>query len=218
MECSPVPTSPRGQRSRTLPRRQAGALLLGGLLGSAVPSHAAEADGAAEFIHELGRSAVATLQDPSLTRPERLDRLTSLLNKATDLPLVARLVLGRYWREANARQREDYTRLFVALVIKTMAKRLDSYGGETFTISGTRPAGDKDTIVSTRILRRRSGAQPIDVDWRVRTKNGRHAVVDVVAEGVSMVITQRAEVSDLVARAGLDGLIQTMRERLARPS
>jgi len=48
----------------------------------------------------------------------------------------------------------------------------------------------------------------------VRNLDGRYSIIDIVAEGVSMVVTQRSEVASVVSQKGMDGLIRTMRERL----
>ena len=48
-----------------------------------------------------------------------LDRLVELLDGPIDLDLVARLILGRYWRTASAPQREEYLELFRAFALHT---------------------------------------------------------------------------------------------------
>ena len=95
-----------------------------------------------------------------------------------------------------------------------MADRLNTYGGETFEITAAKPVDQRDTVVSTKIFRPASGSQPIAVDWRVRSLDGRYSIIDIVAEGISMVVTQRSEVASVVSQKGMDGLIQSMRERL----
>ncbi len=177
-------------------------------------SSATPAAPAARFVDTLGQKVVAVLRDERLDRQARLEQLSRIIDEATDLTLVARLVLGRYWREASEAQRKEYVALFRALILKTMADRLDSYGGETYEIVGTQPVDERDTMVSTRIAR--PGGTPIAVDWRIRNESGRLVLIDIVAEGVSMVVTQRSEVAEIAARAGLDGLLEEMRRRLGR--
>ncbi len=179
------------------------------------PAQASEPAQAIQFIDRLGKQVLDVLRDERLERSDRLERLTGLLDQATDLALVARLVLGRYWRDASEPQRREYTTLFRSLVLKTMADRLESYGGETYEVLGGQPVDDRDTIVSTRI-KRPGDASAIAVDWRVREQGGRLLIIDIVAEGVSMVVTQRSEAAEIAGRAGLDGLLDEMRRRLSR--
>jgi phospholipid transport system substrate-binding protein len=137
-----------------------------------------------------------------------------VLNNAADLPYIARVILGRYWRQATEAQQAEYLRLFDALVLQTMAERIDSYSGQTFEVTGSRKADDTDTVVSTNILTP-SGGPSYRVDWRVRQgEDGAFRLIDIVAEGVSLVLTQRSEVNDIVGRSGVDGLLAEMRRRL----
>lgn len=192
-------------------------VLLGGvgLVAASVYSAAhAAPDGARQFIQDIGDRTVAALRRAGADDRQRLAELVELLNTATDLELVGRLVLGQYWRSASEAQRAEYTKLFKELVVKSMADRLNTYGGETFEITAAKPVDERDTVVSTKIFRPASGSQPIAVDWRVRSLDGRYSIIDIVAEGVSMVVTQRSEVGSVVSQKGMDGLIQTMRERL----
>ena len=177
---------------------------------------AARADlgGAERFIQDLGDRTLAVLEQP--VAPQRkLDELKLLLDQSTDLELVARLVLGRYWRQATPEQQDEYVRLFKQLVMQTMAERFSWYTGETFEITGAKPVDERDTMVSTRILRP-AGKPPIQVDWRVRETDGDFLLIDILAEGVSMVVTQRAEAAEVIGQNGIDGLLAQMRDRLAQ--
>jgi phospholipid transport system substrate-binding protein len=194
------------------------------LLGAAaalLASHAGHAALAAldgspkDFIQRLGDQAVSILNEAEATPPQKLKQLKTLLDQSTDLDLVARLVLGRYWREGSEAQKQEYVRLFHQLVMQTMAERFSWYTGETFEIADAKPVDDRDTMVSTRILRP-TGKPPILVDWRVRRSERGYLLIDIVAEGVSLVVTQRSEAAEYISRNGFDGLLQEMRDRVAK--
>jgi phospholipid transport system substrate-binding protein len=195
-------------------------LLLAGAALALLPAITARAaaDAARAFIQKVGDRTVGILQRPGAENAKRLQELVALLNESTDLDLVGRLVLGTYWRQASEEQRQNYLALFRELVVKTMADRLNSYGGETFEIVGSRDVDERDSVVSTRIVRPASNAQPIAVDWRVRNQDGQLAIIDIIAEGVSMIVTQRSEIGSVVSQKGMDGLIATMKQRLQQPA
>lgn len=209
----PGSRTPDARLSRRSVLAAAAVLALGAAkLDAATP--AAVASSPEEFIQRLGDRTIAVLRENS-PDPQKLAAIKQLLDQATDLELVARLVMGRYWRSATEAQRQEYLRLFNALIMQTMAERLSWYSGETFEITDVRPVDERDTMVSTRILRPH-GKPPIQVDWRVRESNGRYLLIDIVAEGVSLVVSQRSEAAEFINRNGIDGLLAEMRERLAR--
>jgi len=175
-------------------------------------AQAASAADAERFVRELGERTLAVLGDPALAREAKLERLIALVDEATDLDLIARLALGRTWRALDPTRQSEYTALFRAMVRRTLAERLGDYSGETLAVAGARALDERDALVSTRIGR--AGAAPFRVDWRVRASDGgRLAIVDVMAEGVSLLVTQRAEFGEIVERQGIDGLIEQLRAR-----
>jgi len=217
-----ISTIPRSDPAQLPWRRRALLALLGGLplagpplvglalAGVAKPATASSAAVEA-FIAEVGDSVVDILRQET-SADEKLAALKGLLDSHTNLDLVARLVLGRHWRAASAEERDEYMRLFRQLLMNTMAARLGDYGGETFEVAGSIELNERDSLVQTKVLRP-NDAEPLNVDWRVRQSDGGLAIIDVVAEGVSLVVSQRNEVGSIVEREGMAGLIETMRER-----
>jgi phospholipid transport system substrate-binding protein len=106
-------------------------------------------------------------------------------------------------------------KLFEALVIKTYGNRLTLYTGEGFSVTTTRQESEKDTIVNSQITHP-DGSTPTTIDWRVRNRNGKLGVIDVVVEGVSLSVTQRQEYAAVIQSNGgqIDGLLDTMRRQL----
>ena len=175
-------------------------------------AHASEAE---QFVERLSADVVATLSAEDVTADIKLDKLKMLLDEAADLELLAKLILGRYWRSASETERQDYMDVFRKLVNETLATRLSDYGGETIDVVGSNPVNERDTMVNT-IVSRPGGETSYKVDWRIRETDGKSAVIDVVAEGVSLVVTQRSEIGDIVAKSGMSGLNDALRERLRK--
>jgi phospholipid transport system substrate-binding protein len=166
------------------------------------------------FMDEIGQQVVQIFRTPNLSDQQRLSRLVQILDDSVDFETVSRLVIGRYWRQASPQQQEEYTELFREFTITTIASQLRNYGGETYEITGQRQVDDTDFMVSSKIVRTK-GQQPANVDWRVREKNGRYAIIDVVGEGVSAVVTWRQEYSDILEQQGFDGLIARLKDQIA---
>ena len=131
--------------------------------------------------------------------------------------MIAKWVLGRYWRKASDKEKAEYLKLFEDLMVVTYADRFAKYSGEKLTISKAELRGEKDVLVHS-ILMRSEGASPIKVAWRVRKQSERHKVVDVMVEGVSMGIAQKNEFASVIRKHGgkLESLLLELKKRLAR--
>jgi phospholipid transport system substrate-binding protein len=181
------------------------------------PVFAQSADsGAGAFIQKLGNEAINSFANKSQPKPAALAKFKQLLNDGFDVPYIGRWVLGRYWNQASPEQQTEYQRLFEQLIVKTYAERFVEYSGETFKITGTRPEGETDTMVTTQVIR--PAGPPVAVDWRVRKRDGGYKIIDVVVEGVSMGVTQRQEFASVIQSNGgkIDGLIQALRQKTAQ--
>ena len=184
-------------------------------IGAGGFAEAAMQPGAASlFIRQLGDQAIAALRAPGASLEAREAQFRKLLSEGFDLAFIGRFVLGRHWRKATPEQRTDYMALFSEYVLQTYSSRLGGYAGETMAILSERPAGTKDMLVSTRI--ERPSGPPILANWRVRTSGERYRVIDIMVEGVSMVVTQRSEFAAVVQRHGLQGLIEVLRARTTK--
>ncbi|WP_448189050.1 MlaC/ttg2D family ABC transporter substrate-binding protein [Azospirillum sp. sgz301742] len=185
----------------------------------AIPSAFAQSSdtGASAFIQKLGNEAISSFANKSKPKPEALARFKELLNTGFDVPYIGRWVLGRYWNQASPQQQQEYQQLFERLIVKTYADRFVEYSGETFKITGSRPEGDNDTMVTTQVIR--PNGPPVAVDWRVRKRDASYKIIDVVVEGVSMGVTQRQEFSSVIQSNGgrIEGLIQALRQKTSQP-
>jgi phospholipid transport system substrate-binding protein len=172
-----------------------------------------------KFIQNLGEEAISVIANKSLTQDQRSDHFREMLRSSFDLPTIGRFVIGRSWNAATSDQQQEYMKLFEALVVKTYSDRFSLYTGEGFRVTGMRPETEKDVVVTSEITHP-DGSEPTTVDWRVRNKNGKLGIIDVVVEGVSLSVTQRQEYASIIQRDGgkLDGLLTLMRQQLQDPS
>jgi phospholipid transport system substrate-binding protein len=199
--------SPHAPNSRTSRRALVSAALV--VVTTARLSSAAMTYGPEAFIGGLGDRVLALLGRPraAVSRSE----LAALLDATVDLGLLARLALGRHWNVASETQRREYIELFRAYALQGLASAFTTYAGlRRFVVTGSRPSGEDDVLVGTD-LHLEPGRPPYHVDWRVRQVDGRLVVVDLIAEGVSLLVTNREEFNSIVSRSGIDGLLQEMR-------
>ena len=201
-------------------------VLTAGLLPTVVVAQTAEPqavvthDGAiktpvGKFVQNLGDTAIAAIADKSISKEQRSDKFRDILRNSFDLMTIGRFVIGRSWNAATPDQQKEYTRLFEELVIKTYGDRMTLYTGEGFSVTAVRPETEHDTIVNSQITHP-DGSTPTTIDWRVRQRDGKLGVIDVVVEGVSLSVTQRQEYASVIQNNGgqISALIDKMKQQL----
>ena len=206
-----MPTSPLGRRRLMLALLAAGLLPLGWRAAGAAPS----ADAARTMIEKVSAEVLAILSNQALADRQKFDALVELLEHPIDLDLVARLILGRHWRSANETQRQQYLELFREYALANLASKLHLYRGQSFEVTGAKVVSDKDALVTSRILS--AGEPPLQVDWRLRERDGAGPVtIDLIVEGVSLIVTLRSEFASVIERQGFDGLLAELRQRIVQ--
>ncbi len=180
-----------------------------------VSSHIAVAnDGekAKSFIDKMGSDAISFLDDNSLSKTQKQEQFRILLSRNFDMDTIGRFALGKNWRSASEAQQKEYLNLFENMIVRVYSSRFNEYDGQNFTVSSARDIGKSDTLVTSYIIPP-SGSK-VQVDWRVRHKNGSYKVIDVIIEGVSMSLTQRSDFSNVIQRGG--GNIEVLLKHLRK--
>lgn len=174
---------------------------------------AAPAADPADFVRDFGDRVIATMADERLSPAQRQQALGRLLSQGIDTHRIGRFVLGKHGRRASDAEQAEFDRLFAASMVATYARHLGNYAGETLEVRGAQLRGEDGALVSSRV--NRPGGPAVAVEWRLRDDAGTWRIVDVVIEGISMALTQRAEYAAVIraSEGRMDGLLARLREQ-----
>lgn len=169
------------------------------------------------FLVSLGERAIVVAKDSEATVEDRETRIRALLREGFDVPVIARLVLGRHWRGIDDKQRNEFVAVFEDVMVQQSLLIFGKYSGETFDVKGVGPdrANPKLLAVSTQI--NRPNGAIANVDWRLRKRGQDYKIIDIVAEGISMALTLRQEYDSVIQQNGgkVDQLIEKLRKGAA---
>jgi len=127
-----------------------------------------------------------------------------------DFRVMARSVLGRYWREANEEQRERFVKEFKNLLVRTYATALLKYTNQEIRVLPFRApsGGDKTAVVRTEVIQ--PGGPSIPIQYSFFQTDSTWKVYDVTIDGISLVTNYRNAYANKVKNEGLDALIQSL--------
>jgi phospholipid transport system substrate-binding protein len=167
------------------------------------------------FISGLADQAIKAITVPNISKLERVKRFKVLLNENFAVKVIARYVIGRYWKRATQSEKEEYLSLFQEMLAVNYVNRFSEYAGENLNVIKSSVSSSKDAMVHSQIVR--DGSQPVSVDWQVRSKdNVIFKIVDIKVEGVSLGQTQKSEFSSVIRQNGgrVEGLLAVLRKRV----
>lgn len=129
------------------------------------------------------------------------------------------LVLGSHFKSTTPEQREKFFKAFSDFIEQAYAQVLIAYTDQNIQIEPAKEVGDKN-LVSIRVNIMQNGGQaPIKLDfkWRKNSKTGEWQAYDMVAEGVSMVVTKQNEWSGILRQQGIEALTAQIQKSAAAP-
>jgi phospholipid transport system substrate-binding protein len=189
---------------------------MGAALLAAGPRAWAQGGSAAEatnFVVNFGNQLVAIVNGPGSIEQKK-QRMQPLIEQAVAVDEIGQFVLGRYWRIASNEQRQRFLQLFHAVLIANIGGKLGEFQGVSFRPTTTTQR-EGEYYVGTIITR--PNQQPNNVQWVVSMAGGRPQVLDVVAEGTSLRLTQRSDYASYLARNGnnVDALLTAMQRQVS---
>jgi phospholipid transport system substrate-binding protein len=178
------------------------------------PALAQSAHQATAFIESTGDALVAVVNGPG-SLPDKRRQLQQVIDSNVDVDEIARFCLGRFWHQATPEQQRQYVSLFHEVLLNNITAKLGDYQGVRFNMGRTQEREDTD-VVGTTV--ERPNNPPTQVDWIVSNATGHPKIIDVVAEGTSLRLTQRSDYASYLSRNGnnVKALIDAMRQQAAQ--
>lgn len=183
------------------------------LLPTIALAHPAE-----DLIRSITSDLISALKSPEAQSDSTFVRsaIDSDVLPHIDFSTMTKITLGaKQWKVTSAEQRQQLVDEFRELLLNTYTAALDQYSGQTLKIFPHSPGENDDKIAEIKTEFDDAGTK-IPVDYKLRTaKSDRNTwmVYDIEVENVSLVKSYKAEFSSQIKNAGVDGLIQTLREK-----
>jgi phospholipid transport system substrate-binding protein len=185
------------------------ALLIAREAGAGVPS---------DQLQGRVQRVVRILEDPALKRQdkrgERREAIRTAANDIFDFREISARTLGRHWQQRTPAERDEFVRLFSALLEWSYFSKIETFSGEKVVFTGESLDGDV-AMVRTRIVTKQGTEIP--VDYRMFRQGDRWRVYDVTIEGISLVANYRTQFNAIIQRSGYPELVKKLKEKLAEP-
>ena len=171
-------------------------------------------DRAVAFVKATGEKLIAVVNGAGAPQQKRAS-LAEVIDGTVDVDGVARFCLGRFWRQATPAQQKGYLATFHQVLVSNITAKLGEYQGVKFTTNRAVPDGDTVKVDTTV---ERPNNPPTNVQWVIGNASSDPKIVDVIAEGTSLRLTQRSDYASYLAHNNnnIDALISAMRQQVGQ--
>ena len=166
------------------------------------------------FIEELGIRVITEVANVKISPEQRENNFRKLYLNAFDNEYISKFVLGRYWNKIDSITKQTFIKSFNDYLIMIYAPKFRGWSGKFKTLNSE--FQDNMYIVSMSLISAEK-APTLKLDWRMYiAKTGEFRILDVNIDGVSMLVTQRAEFSSVIKNhpKGVKGLIEKMVDKV----
>lgn len=167
-----------------------------------------------KFVEEVGNKVVVIANDAKTPDAKRRTKIIELVDGSIDPDWIARFVLGKNYKAANDAQRDSFTKLYRDFMINTYGPKFKNYNGRKFTVNEV--VERSGFYVAKAEFLPKDSNTPISVDFRVKERNGKLVILDFIAEGISLIETQRSEFNSAISQKGMDKFLEELTERVAK--
>jgi len=166
-----------------------------------------------ELLDRLSKNAEEINQD----RAVAYELSNELVVPHLDFPRITRLIIGKYWRDANDEQRQRLIDEISALLTRSYVTAMIAYADDTLTdeqvvyLPSRYQAGDRKSAVRAKISL--DSGQTIDVRYALYRTDSQWKIYDISFENISLVLTYRASFGASIKNNGLNALITQLENR-----
>lgn len=181
------------------------------------PSLAATEDPSPKGVVKQLLDTIKAIQDEDKPLGEkeakRNESLKDKANSLVDISWLSRWTLGKYWDKRTEVERKDFRELF-GKIFKNVAypKTGKFFRGLEITFDREKIKKDK-AVISTVITHKKEGE--IEVEYKLKSSNGKWLIYDVVMDGVSLGRNLRTKFQKIIQDESFPELTRRMGKKLA---
>ena len=161
------------------------------------------------FVENLGKEVVEKVSNDSISEADRHENFKRLYLSTFDNYYISRFVLGRYWKTIDKIEQRQFVNSFNRYIVATYAPKFKGWEG---TFKATDSLLENNYYNVKMDIVNKEGPT-LKMMWKMYlNKNREFKILDVNIDGVSMLVTQRAEFLSVIKNnpEGVKGLITAM--------
>lgn len=164
------------------------------------------------FVENIGNSIIKIASDSKMSESQKKQKIISEVDSVVDATWISKFVLGKYYRDLSDQQKNKFSELYRQFMINTYGPKFKNYNGKKFEVTKV----EKQAIFYTAHTQffPKDSSNQIFIDFRVKEQNGKLFVIDFIAEGISLLESQRSEFNSAINQSGIDQFISSLEKRV----
>ncbi|MGE8356576.1 MAG: MlaC/ttg2D family ABC transporter substrate-binding protein [Microvirgula sp.] len=180
---------------------------------------AAYADNPDAVVRQTAQQVLETIRKDTGRNPARLrGEIEALATPKFDFTRMTALAVGRGWRQATPEQQAQLTDAFQTLLVRTYASTMIRFKNAQVSVADNPivSSNGREATVRSSVQTGDASNKPVQIDYTLYRTAAGWKVYNVTVEGASLVTVYRSNFNEVVSKQGIDGLIQSIRDKNAQ--
>jgi phospholipid transport system substrate-binding protein len=166
------------------------------------------------FIEDISKKTISVLAD-NIPDKEKSAQLSALFLKTIDVKWIGKFAMGRYYNTLSEDEKTKYDKLFSDFLILSYVPHFKKYTKETVNIISVKQQSSNEYLVKTEIVR--TNQESLKINYMVKDNSSSHPmIVDIIAEGISLINTKRSEFESIISSKGVEQLINMLEQKVKK--
>ncbi|MCC6551846.1 MAG: ABC transporter substrate-binding protein [Polyangiaceae bacterium] len=148
--------------------------------------------------------------------PDNRKKIGVIFDEMLDYGKLAEASLGSEWAARTDAEKAEFSDLLKQLVRKAYERNLKKTLSFHIEYVGEDAASDVVVVKTKAVSKTNAREEPIEIAYKLASRDGVWRVHDIVTEGVSLVSSYRSQFTKIVKKDGFPKLIQKMKDKLAK--
>lgn len=169
---------------------------------------------AQEQMQQNTQDVMAVINNSGLSNAQKVQKLNVYGDKYLDYQRIAALSVGPQWKNFSAQQKSDFIASFKDMMIALYSNTaLLAAQNAKITVLPKNSSANSATkaTVYTQIVNNKNKSYA--VDYQMYKVGNTWKIYNINVEGASLVTVYRNQFGDIIQKKGIDGLIQTIRNK-----
>ncbi len=176
--------------------------------------HAQSNEDPSAVVDELQSTLIDIMKEgPEILYAGRYDRLEPVIKNTHQITYIARLTVGRYWRDLSEEEKKLFVDKFSSVVVSRYASMFKKYKGEYFEFVSEENL-QRGNVILISDLYWGNGVDSTRFNYVLRQFENNWQIVNILVKGVSDLALKRAEFTSIIEKEGFESLLVKLTEKV----
>ncbi len=164
---------------------------------------------------EITKDVIAVVQNKAMATDDRNSKIVQIVTPMFDFKLMAKLSLGRQWKQMTKEQQNEFIELYVKRMKQSYSSKIDKYTNEKIIINNIKQVKKTRVTLNTSLV---SSGDKLEVIYKFykprkqRINKNLWLAYDVVIQGVSVIKTDKAQFKAVLKESTISQLMERLRK------